>query len=662
MSLKRVVKMVKLVKRTFPVLALIFALILAPVFPYNELQAELSPSWVNSLSEREYFLNLENLPTSPDGVNELRIPKPLSTETKIVCGAAPEGWDLASPFGNAICAYATSENPIDPGEKVQIPLKISFASLPLNITLVAKDNGPENAQNTFILKVNFDNTTPSEMRISAPIKNSWERQGRGVYFDASAEDLESGISSCKVYLGSLLLGSLNYTRGDSEGKCAGIVYLPEKMEEGVHQLSLVQMDLAGNTQSAEVGLTIDNTPPKISGAKLHDVGGSLSGGFVKPGATFELVASIKDFGSGFSASTVEADISKVTGVDTEISVRPDSCDESSCTWTGAVKNSARDGEKLTYVVFASDKARSGIGYFDDYVVVDSEKPSIVIEGAGIEEISSKSKMPIQFSVTDATGGSGISTGEIIFLVNGEKRPLECTKDANCVANLDLPDGKHSVRITAPDGVGNRGDTYEKEIVVDTLGPKVGKVDLKYRLLSAPLGVVIEAVISDASTDVKSAKAVIDGRELALARNGAVWRGIFIPDKDFWKTSSIEISAVDFANNPSSEKVEHNLFQLVVVGLLSHIFFLALCLAIINWLYWATIKKKAVVGHFESYKPETLGEKLEKFWFDLGREFGKGRKTQQSSGHGHSGNEKKGPERANEHNEKTDSPKRPDWDQ
>gem|GEM_PF-5511492 len=657
--------MVKPVKRTFPVLALIFALALALVSPavsYNELQAELSPSWVNSLSEKEYFLNLENLPTSPDGVNELRIPKPVYAETKIVCGAAPAGWDLASPFGNAICAYATSEKPIAPGEKVQIPLKLTFASLSLNITLIAKDTGTENTQNTFILKVNFDNTTPSEIRVSAPIKNSWERQGRGVYFDASAEDLESGISSCRVYLGSLLLGSLNYTRGDSEGKCAGIVYLPEKMAEGVHQLSLVQADFAGNTQSAEVGLTIDNTPPKISGAKLRDVGGSLSGGFVKPGANFELVASIKDFGSGFAASTVEADISKLTGVDTEISVRPDSCDESSCTWTGAVKNSARDGEKLTYVVFASDKAGSGIGYFDDSVVVDAEKPSIVIEGAGIEEISSKSKMPIRFSVTDAPGGSGISTGEIIFLVNGEKTPLEYTKDANCVANLDLPDGKHIVRITAPDGVGNPGESYEKEIVVDTLGPKVGKVDLKYRLLSAPLGVVIEATISDASTDVKSAKAVIDGREIALARDGAVWRGIFSPDKDLGKVSSVEILAVDFANNPSSEKVEHNLFQLVVVGLLSHIFFLVLGSAIIYWMYGATIKKKAVVGHFESYKPETFGEKAEKFWFDLRKGFGKGGKKQHSSGHRHSGHEKEGSERANAHPEKTDSPKRPDWDQ
>lgn len=655
MSLKRVVKMVKPLNRIFPVLVLIFALVLAPVFPYNELQAGLSPSWVNSLSEREYFLNLENLPTSPDGVNELRIPKPLSAETKIVCGSAPEGWDSASPFGNAICAYATSEKPIAPGEKVQIPLKISFASLPLNITLVANDNGPENAQNTFILKINFDNTTPSEIRLSAPLKDSWERQGRGVYFDASAEDSESGISSCRVYLGGLLLGSLNYTRGDSEGKCAGIVYLPEKMEEGVHQLSLVQTDLAGNTQSAEVRLTIDNTPPKISGAKLRDVGGALSGGFVKPGANFELVSAIKDFGSGFAASTVEADISKLTGVDTEISVRPDSCDESSCTWTGAVKSSARDGEKLTYVVFASDKAGSGIGYFDDSVVVDSEKPSIVIEGAGIEEISSKSKMPIRFSVSDAPGGSGISPGEITFIVNGEEKPVECAKTANCVANLDLPDGKHVVRITARDGVGNTGDSYEKEIVVDTLGPKVGKVDLKYRLLSAPLGVVIEATISDASTDVKSAKAVVDGKEMALARDGAVWRGIFSPDADLGKVSSVEISAVDFANNPASEKVEHSLFQLVVVGLLSHIFFLALGLAIIYWMYGATIKKKKVVGHFESYKPETFGEKAEKFWFDLRKGFGKGEKKQRASGHkhGHAGHEKE--------SEKTDSPERPGWD-
>ncbi|MFH0962031.1 MAG: hypothetical protein V1820_05080 [archaeon] len=600
--------------RAFIGSSLLFAFFLvAPIFASNELQAEVSPKWVNTLSETDYVLDFENLAASADAVNEIRIPKPANNATKITCGSAPAGWDLASPFGTAICAYATSESPIQPGGLERIPLKISFAELPLNITILAKDNGTDNVQTRFVLGISFDNTTPAEIKISSPAPDSWERQGLGIYFDATADDADSGISSCTVSLGSTFLGSLNYSKED--GKCKGIVYLPERVPEGKQVIVVSERDAAGNEKTHLVQITVDNTPPKIKRVEIRDIGGLVSG-FVRPGTGFEIVAQIEDGGSGFSESTVEADISKLVGVDGAISIKPEKCDVSSCKWTGTVASAAQDGEILSFVVFASDKAGSGIALSDSVARVDSENPLISVSGT-VEDISSRSKVPLSFSVTDGSDGSGISTEGIVVELDGAQVEKSCT-GGNCLIDIEFSDGKHILKILANDNVGNPATPYSKEFRVDTKGPSISAATVKYRILSSLTGVLIQATISDATTDVKSAQIVSAGKTIELSRNGAIWSGVVVPQADLKLVSEIEIFAEDYAGNRASAKIDEKLFQVVVAGILSHVFGGILLAVFLYWAYSRTLKKRNVTAHFESYKPETFREKLEKFWFDLKR--------------------------------------------
>lgn len=593
------------------------ALLLAPASALNDLQVTLAPVWIRSLSDQQMTITLTNLPTSRDSVNELRIPKPAIAETTLTCGAAPEGWNLASPFGSAICAYATDSNPIVPNSTFTIGLTATFGKgYPINLTLVAKDNGTESAQSTHLLAVGYDGEPPADITLASPAPGSWQRAGLGIYFDATASDDNSGIAECFVILSPVQdLGSLEHKKED--GSCRGIVMLPSSLAEGKHVLRLTERDAAGNPRSKDVEIRVDNTPPKIKSLYF-----SGAPGFVRPGSEFTLTVQLEDKGSGFAASTVGADLSKITGSPSDVDAKADGCDSQGCYWKRTASAGLSDGAQLAYAVFASDIAGSGIAYRDGAVAADSRKPEIRII-TDIEPITTASSFQLNFAVSEAREGSGADRRATHALLDGADLGAICSGEGSlsCSAQVSAADGKHVLKISSADAVGNIADEAAAEFTVDTAAPAISRLSASFRLLSG--GLVISADVSDATTDVKRAWVLVKtegmpDRRIDLARNGDEWSSQIVAEPDLKREYSLEFSAEDSAGNGASESMGANLFQIFVVGALAHLFAAALLAVFLYWAYSRTIKKHKVVGHYRSYRPETLGEKLEKFWFDLTR--------------------------------------------
>jgi hypothetical protein len=104
--------------------------------------------------------------------------------------------------------------------------------------------------------------------------------------------------------------------------------------------------------------------------------------------------------------------------------------------------------------------------------------------------------------------------------------------------------------------------------------------------------------------------------LELKKSGNEWSAVFRPYPDLKREYSLEFYGTDSAGNVASSTMQANLFQIVVVGLLTHIFAGVLLVVFLYWAYTRTIKKHKAAVHYESYHPETFGEKLEKWWFGL----------------------------------------------
>ncbi len=594
-------------------------------YPSSDISISITPEWINSLANRTFTLYFESGPTSVDAVNEIRIMKPAVSRTSITCDSRISEWDLASPFGTAVCAYATSTNPLAAGMKMQVSLHVTFGEgYVYNLTVLTTDNGTENSETTYLVPIKLDRTAPQEIALTSPASGSWYKEGAGVYVEGSAEDMESGFASCTAsidpFIGYGTPTQLNYS--SVENNCKGIFALPAVMQEGKHFLVIDEYDVAGNRQTRQVELNIDNTPPVISGIEARNLG-SEKPGFVRPGAEVVVKADIRDSGSGFSAATISADLHRLTGKGADVQVQPSFCDAASCSWKVVADPSGEAGGRALITVFGTDRSSSGSVFKEAGAIFDSRKPAIKLQ-AEVPAISAASSLQLPFAVQDDLGGSGVDSASASVLIDSGPIKVTCTKEGVCTSSAEgLSEGAHALEIAASDYAGNAAEPVRKDFTVDTRPPAMPKVSATFKLLGGLDKVTLSAEVSDETTPVTKVVALVTETggapqtvELYNAGDGKTWAAAFAPRTDLKAGYSVEFSAADAAGNVQKGVMEANLFQIVVVGLLVHAFAFVLVAIFLYWAYTKTVRKHRLEAHYEGYTAETLGQKIDSFWFRL----------------------------------------------
>ncbi|CAN7578043.1 Ig-like domain-containing protein [Massilia sp. LjRoot122] len=278
----------------------------------------------------------------------------------------------------------------------------------------------------------------------------------------------------EIYEGTTLLG---FGYADDDGDWEVAVEAGKELADGAHQLTVKQIDAAGNNSSASAPLsvTVDATapaaPPELLLATASDTGASNSDGITSnPTPTFT--------GSRVLAN---ADIALyVDGMEVGRTVSSEAG-----TWSIAIapgKLTAEKSYSLTATQFdaAGNESPASSAF---KLVLDSAALTTALTAPDLDA-TSDTGVSISDNITkDRTptfNGSGALANSVVALIAGSTEVGRTIADASgnwSITSSTLADGIHEFRLRQFDLAGNQGpDSDPLSVTIDNVGPSLADLD------------------------------------------------------------------------------------------------------------------------------------------------------------------------------------------
>jgi hypothetical protein len=279
------------------------------------------------------------------------------------------------------------------------------------VKLVAYDLA-ENKAETSIM-ITLDNTLP-DAHITQPATNSYVKGIINVTFTHNDTNLESAT----LQLDGEFLAEVTSTTYQ--------LWNTTSLNDGIHTLTLTVLDMAGNTKTVEVTVTVDNTLPDVEILEPSD--GDYKKGTVD--VTFY----------AYDANVERISLHIEGGV-------------LAATWNSSGTHTDADGAH-TITILISDKAGNQLSVTST-IIVDNTRPTFEITSLG-NGTTLSGTVTINYTATDASPPVTLILyiDDVPILIN-QPYPWDTTK---------VVDGNHTIRIVAADLVGN---TKETAITVKT---------------------------------------------------------------------------------------------------------------------------------------------------------------------------------------------------
>ncbi len=296
-------------------------------------------------------------------------------------------------------------------------------------------------------------TTPPMITISSPVSGDILATS-DVSVSWSAADAGSGLSSFEVVLDGGAPVVLPATA--STHTFTGVA-------DGAHTVTVVAFDVADNSQSTSVALTVDTTPPAVS------ISSPLSGAFVAT-SSVEVTWVASDATSGVDRIEVSLDGGPPVDLPATVSTH---------TFTGVA-----DGAHtvtVTAVDLPGNAQPASVA-----ITVDATPPTLSIDSPASGETISSSSVEVAWRATDLT--SGIDRYEV-SLDGGPPVGVLSSESAHTFEGV--ADGAHTITVTAFDLAGNSA-AASVDITVSTFPfPEL------FPGLGAPLSLIIVIVVAGA---------------------------------------------------------------------------------------------------------------------------------------------------------------------
>ncbi len=250
------------------------------------------------------------------------------------------------------------------------------------------------------------------------------------------------------------------------------------LAEGTNQVTVTADDAAGNRRSLALSLVLDTSPPVITITAPAD-------GAVIGAATVQVSGTVQD--PQLAEVTVAGRAAALSG----------SAFQSQATL-------AQEGPNVLTVV-AVDRAgnRSETAVTVDR---DTTAPTLVVSEPGPSAVLGDGAVAVRGTATDAH--------PVTVTIDG--RPVATGAEGSFETVLQLPEGRHSLRVEASDEVGNRA-AVARELSIDLSAPEL-------RIASPAAGAILAAATIAVTGTVADAAAVervtVNGLDALLEANGA----------------------------------------------------------------------------------------------------------------------------------------------
>jgi large repetitive protein len=395
-----------------------------------------------------------------------------------------------------------------------------------------------------------DSTSPSVtaavVAMASPATVGWVHRSGSYTIYASATDSgspASGIATVTANVAGLTPGTTSLALPACTSACSvgGVSYgfksaatvAGSAIVDGSASVSLSAADKAGNTATGTASVTVDSTPPTVTGAVVVNTTPS-DPGYLKPGNNYIVYANAGDTAG---LSTVTADVSALTAGQTAVGL---SACTSSCTY-GGVTYGYKSGSKTAgaaiaagqtgFTVTATDKAANATPATYS-VTVDSTGPTV--SGVAIANTTTNAAGWLRKSgayavYANTSDPSGISSlkANVTTITSGQTAVAlsscssACTvggvtyayKSASKTADSTLAAGAASFTVTATDGVGNAA-TVNGSATADNTAPTASAEAIAPTATGVPgyigqgRSYMVYTNAADASSDVYSVTAKV----------------------------------------------------------------------------------------------------------------------------------------------------------
>lgn len=287
----------------------------------------------------------------------------------------------------------------------------------------------------------------------------------------------------EIYEGGTLLGS-DYA--DEDGAWQASVPAGKALLDGEHQLSIVQVDAAGNRSVASDALivTVDTVAGVLSVPRLAD--GADTGASAADRVTSNVRPELVGTGGAEPGATIrifENDVLVGTGYGNEDG-----------SWSATLLADLTDGT-YTFVARQLDAAGNLSLASDPLVItVDHTPPTAAAPAPDLDAGSDSGASNTDNITNDSTPtfrGTGALANSEVALIVGTSEVGRVTADASgnwSITSSTLANGTHQVRVRQFDLAGNQApDSDPLSVTIDTAGPTAGSfmVNLSARKFSLP---------------------------------------------------------------------------------------------------------------------------------------------------------------------------------
>ena len=401
-----------------------------------------------------------------------------------------------------------------------------------SVTIYARAKDNITNENYSYINVTIDNEIPSLL-----INKPGDTLNGSSNFEINVTDIYSGIENSTV----------KYTIGDQSGvmSCTGTIYNfictstfnSILIDDGSYNLTFSVSDKAGNTKQNSTSVMVDNNAPTISVTSPSD------GSYVH--GTVSISADVNDAGKGISTVKLTIDGSNV-----EFSCSGTSSSKS-CTYSW---NTAAVAAGSHVIVVNSTDLLNHSSEKTVRVSIDNTKPNIVISSP--TQLYLKGIVIFNITVTDDLS---VDKSTVYYRFNNTNITMNCyeingTKSFACNSTFTsstFSDDAYTLQFLAKDVAGNE-QIQSVNVRIDNNPPKIGVVAVSPIISAVPTNFKISAIVTDAGSDVASAKAKInypDGKFIEVALKKSVensWEYTFYSDNQ--GKHVIDITATDNSGN------------------------------------------------------------------------------------------------------------------
>lgn len=269
-------------------------------------------------------------------------------------------------------------------------------------------------------------------------------------------------------------GSVSTKTYTAKANAAGTwaLTIPDSVTDGRYTYQVTAVDKAGNTSRSFDGqFDVDRTPPSVTGNLVTDSGNPTDK--ITNGVQAGEKKGHLDFAGTTSGEAVKV-ILTIAGRTYNITPNPDG------TWEFVVPDKISDG-KYTYTFVAEDVAGNKSDPYTDEVTIDTKIDGIATlaqesdSGAQGDNLTNKTK-----PIISGSGEAGLSINATISggeLTNFSLGSIQADADGKWSINIGnyistgLSDGAYTVKLSATDKAGNKGD-FTYRFNVDTTPPVV----------------------------------------------------------------------------------------------------------------------------------------------------------------------------------------------